>query len=253
MPARLTPQGLLVLSWNFQRSRWESSLHELRLQDLYRVTDIQPGMTISELFDLADVSSELKQFFGELCWCDIEAVHRRPRLPLEEVTVYPDYKSARQHVGGESAEYVELEKWFQVPATAGDQAERDSITTKLSVHYQFWAGRDGAERELIASPALGTPDAHHRSGLDALFGTAVTLPFKLSPTAQIAEVQDYGQRQEVPVGFTLLEILSAIYYALGEAPEHMNAEQPRVELEQALRDIFPELREDDEPPWQSSL
>jgi hypothetical protein len=242
-----------VLSWDFQQSRWESSLHGLRLQDLYRVTDIQPGMTISDVFELVEARGELKQFLGELCWCDIEAVHRRPRLPLEEVTVYPDYKAARQQVGGEPAEYVELEKWFQVPATADEQNEHDSITTKLSVHYQFWARRDGSQRELIVSPALGTPDAHQRCGFDALFGAAVTLPFKLSPTAQIAEVQDYGQRTEVPVGFTLLEILSAIYYALGEAPEHMNAEQPRVELEQALRDIFPELGEDDEPPWQSSL
>jgi hypothetical protein len=253
MPARLTPRGLLVLSWDFQRSRWESSLHQLGMPDLYRVTDIQPGMTIGMLFDLVDASNELKQFLGELCWCDIEAVHRRPRLALEEMTVYRDYKSAKQQVGGEPAEYVELEKWFQVPATADPQGEQDSITTKLSLHYQFWAGRDEAERQLVASPSLGTPDAHYRSGLDAVFGTAVTLPFKLSPTAQIAEVQDYGERAEVPVGFTLLEILSAIYYALGEAPEHMNAEQPRVALEAALRDIFPELGEDDEPPWQSSL
>lgn len=249
MPARLTPQGLLVLSWDFGLRRWESSLHALRLRDLYRVTDLQPGMTISHLFDLVDASSELKQFLGELCWCDIETVHQRPRLPLEDLHVYPDCKSAREQLRGEPAEYVELEKWFHVPAAADDQAEDNGATSKLYVHYQFWAGRDVGRRELIASPALGTPDAHHRRGLDALFGTSVTLPLKLSPTAQIAEVQDYGQRQEVPVAFTLLEILSAIYYALGEAPEHMNAEQPRVEVEEIMRDIFPELGEDDEPPW----
>jgi hypothetical protein len=29
----------------------------------------------------------------------------------------------------------------------------------------------------------------------------------------------------------------------------MNAEQPRVEVEEIMRDNFPELGEDDEPPW----
>lgn len=84
MPARLTPNGLLVLSWDYKRSRWDSALTPLSMRDLYRVTDILPGMTISDLFNLVDASDELKQFLGELCWCDIEAVHRRPRVPLEE-------------------------------------------------------------------------------------------------------------------------------------------------------------------------
>ena len=79
-----------------------------------------------------------------------------------------------------------------------------------------------------------------------MFGTAVALPFKLSPTAEVSEVQDYGERQDVEVSFTLLEILLAIYYALGNAPEHLNADQPRVEVEEVMREIFPELFEENE-------
>lgn len=90
-------------------------------------------------------------------------------------------------------------------------------------------------------------------GLDAVFGTAVTLPFKLATTAEIGQEQDYGERQIAEVSFTLLEILSAIYYALGNAPEHLNADQPRVEVEEVMREIFPEIAEEDEdePPWQA--
>jgi hypothetical protein len=242
MPARLiTKKGLLILSWSFRSNRWESELHLPAVRDLYRVTDLTPGLTISELFDMVDQDCELKHFLGELCWCDIDAVHRRPRIPGEAIPVYPSYRAMKAAEGASPAEFLILEKGIAMirhrmdePAAA---VEASGEPKRFELRYHLFAGRDDSkQRELVAAPAIGHAVRDFEISLEACFGTAVNLPLRLSAALTNWDRPDW----QVETNFTLLEILSSIYYSLGDFPELLNADQPRVEVEIFLRESFPE-------------
>lgn len=238
MPARLTPKGLLVVDWDFQAKRWQAGMRLPRVRDLYRVADVQPDVTISQLFDLVDQDSDLKHFLGELCWCNADAVHRRPRAPVEEIVVYPSHLAMKASEGAMPAEFLILEKGITFGSHRVDEPPE-----RFELRYRVWAGRnDFKHRELVAAPTIGHAWSDFQLFLDACFGTAVNLPLRLGTMLSIEDRPDW----QVETTFTLLEILSSIYYSLGDAPELMNANQPRIEGEELLRELFPEYFGDGE-------
>jgi len=244
MPARLTQNELLILRWDFRANRWESERRLPGIRDLFRVTDLVPGVTISDLFDLVERDAELKHFLGELCWCDIDAVHRRSRAPVEEVLVYPSYREWKAETGGLPAEALVLEKCATIHSHEDDESPMDDgepDRQHYELRYRLWAVRQGMKmHELIVAPPLGYAwGGEHEQGLAARFGTAVSLPLRLCP--RLSGIED--PQSSVEVSFTLLEILSPIYYALGDAPCLMNATPRRIEMAQLWRRIFPELND----------
>lgn len=251
MPARLTPEGLLVISWDFHVNRWKSQLRLPGVQDLYRVTDLLPGITMSDLFDLVEQDPELMSFFGKLCWCDLYAVQRRSRVPVEEIVVYPSCRARRGGESGAPAEFLLLKKWASIHETSDEHEYEAPLSRQFDMHYQLWAGRDDSSQyELIADPRIGHASGSFELHLDACFGAAVALPLRLSPTMQMGcmpESQDPDEQVETT--FTLLEILSSILFPLGNSPQLMNADQPRIEIEEIIRRLFPEANDSDDEPW----
>lgn len=254
MPARLTPQGLLILSWDADAKRWLSEQRLPQVRDLYRVTDLLPGITISHLLDLVEQVAELKHFLGELCWCDADAVHRRSRAAAAEIPVYPTHRAAIAGVGAKPAEFLILEKWASITERSPGLSEavdsRAPVAQEFRLHYQLLAGRhDVTEQELVADPPIGHDWGQSPLALDDAFGAAVSLPLRLEMKTQFGPWQvSKNPELEAETRFTLLEILSSIYYSLGAAPPLMNADQPRVEREELFRSIFRDSASDDEEP-----
>lgn len=76
MPVRITPEKSLLISYDTNSKSWVT-LEGLSICLLSQYVDIEPGVTLQNVFDLIDQDTQLKKFLSEYCSCNIDSIRKQ--------------------------------------------------------------------------------------------------------------------------------------------------------------------------------
>lgn len=86
MPVRITPNKSLLISYDAASDSWVS-LEGVSLCLLPQFVEIEPGVTVENIFDLIERDPELKKFLCEYCSCNINEVRNAPSSDLSPIEI----------------------------------------------------------------------------------------------------------------------------------------------------------------------
>lgn len=240
MPVRLTPTKSLLISYDAPSDSWVT-LDGLSLCILGEYVDIEPGVTVENLFDLIDADNETKRFLSEFCSCDIDAIRALPPKLSGPITVGAGTKT--------------LDDGSLV-------VDGETNAHEMHIHPFYYAFNDEMSRERRLE---GTNLLMARSRLEGSLGEGIGkkvnyadikhLELRLDPRLWIDECEldddaDDDAFFSARIRYKLIDVLVAVVGHFG-MPAFDPRYQPEVEEHQRIRDQFrrkfPDNESDDGP------
>ena len=233
MPVRLTPRGSLLISYDYDSQTWVS-IPGTSICILSHTVEVEPGTTLSHVFDIVERDKELKRFLADYCSCDIDAIHKLPRNIQEPILTFNGewHNGFLQEV---TADVLKIAMYSCV-GTNGRTGDR---------HFHCYP--------IIETSSFACPDwgalLAPIDELASVFGTLCSLNLVLNSLLEVSEVDAdkwtdstlkglgrHGRNLALRahIRYTLLDVLHAIYSHFGK-PQFEDRLQPEVELYEHLR------------------
>jgi hypothetical protein len=173
--------------------------------------DIEPGVTLVHIFELADRNEDIKHFLADYCSCDIDALHKKCR---------------------EGGETILLDGLERMP-DGGIREVGKAPADILLVSPMFWAYTDQTgDRRLDGGYMLLVRSSRYpdcastllREDYEKYFGHLCKLELRLDTLVAVAECDEdkipEGQGDlvilEAHIRCTLMDVLTTIYEFFGE-------------------------------------
>ncbi len=231
MPLRITPDKLLLIYYDADTDSWVTR-EGLSISLLSQFVEVQPGVTVENVFQLIDADPRVKTLLSEYCSCDIDAIRKLPPLRA-----------------GRPVEVPTAVEWKENgPARKSDTVEIDTVVVTPS----FWVATDErtGQRLLEGSYMLGGRSSAHEGSVVTFGGEnrinyadIKDLFFRLDPTLNIEDYDTAPPAKhdtEQPgftatMRYTLLDALSTLVRHFGTEPFDSRY-QPDIDYERALED-----------------
>jgi hypothetical protein len=204
MPVRITPKGVLLITWDDDAQEWVSLGNTELIPLLDERVEIEPGTKLSDIFDAVDRDGELKLFLGGYCCCNVPDLHSRPRT-TDDILTIPSV-----HDGVIDCEAQHVAHFLQVRAHAAVFIDPETGERYFECDRFLMVGSYKSPDTVVNTP-LTTPELRAKN-----HAAICQLDVRLEEV-MFLEVEDQnGPGPKLHVHFTLLDVLHTIYQAFGE-------------------------------------
>jgi hypothetical protein len=230
MPVRITPKGVLLITWDDDAQEWVSLGNTELIPLLNERVEIEPGTKVSDIFDAVDRDGELKSFLGGYCSCNVSELHSRPRT-TDDILTIPSV-----HDGVIDYEAQHVAHFLQVRADAAVFIAPETGDRCFEYDRFLMVGSYTSPDTVVNTP-LTTPELREQN-----HAALCQLEVRLDEVIFLEVEDQNGPGPELHVHFTLLDVLHTIYQALGERTFDWRY-QKEIEADEDAFEAFRKWRE----------
>ena len=231
MPLRITPDKLLLIYYDADTDSWVTR-EGLSVSLLSQFVEVQPGVTVENVFQLVDTDPRVKTLLSEYCSCDIDAIRKLPPLRAGRPVEVPTAVEWKENGPARKFDTVEIDTVVVTPSFWVATDERSG--QRLLEGSYMLGGRSSAD-ELSVVTFGGENRINYADIKDLFFRLDPTLNIEDYDTAPPAKHDTEQPGFTATMRYTLLDALSALVRHFGTEPFDSRY-QPDIDYERALED-----------------